>query len=284
VEGIVAIRIVVDSTADIPSARARELGITVVPLSVLFGDESFLDGVELDGPGFYRKLASSAVMPTTSAPSPGAFDEAYRRLIAQGTAGILSLHLAGKMSATYSVASGAARAVSQETGVPIEVVDSGSVSAGFGLPAEMLARDAAAGASLAALKTRAESLRDRVQIFAVLDSLEHLQRGGRIGAAQRLLGTLLNVKPMVGVRDGEVVPLENVRTRSRAYERIGQMVAALGPLEGLAIVHSAEEAGAQLEQVVREVWSGPIEQFLLGPVVGAHGGPGAAGVAAIKAG
>jgi DegV family protein with EDD domain len=276
-----AVRILVDSTADIPRERAQGLGIEVVPLTVLFGDESFRDGVDLDGPSFYKKLAASQSMPTTSTPSPGLFEEGYRRLIGEGATGVLSIHLASKLSATFAVARAAAETVTQATGVPIDMVDSGTVSAGFGLPAEIVAREAREGQSLAALKAHADSLCARVHLFAVLDTLEFLQRGGRIGRARALLGTLLNVKPLIAVRDGEVVPVENVRTRTKAFDRIGQLVAALGDLEAMAIVQSEEAAGQQLEAIVRRFWTGPIETSTLGPVVGTHAGPGAAGVIAI---
>src|SRR5215831_11446169 len=126
-----AVRIVVDSTADIPRERAARLGIAVVPETVLFGEEAFLDGVDLDGPGFYQKLATSRVLPTTSAPSPGLLEEAYRRVISEGAEGILSLHLASALSATCSAAQAAAAVVGQESGVPIVVLDTGTVSAGF---------------------------------------------------------------------------------------------------------------------------------------------------------
>lgn len=276
-----AVRIVVDSTADIPPNRARSLGVEVVPLTVLFGNEAYRDGVDLDGPGFYKKLAASPAMPTTSTPSPGIFTEAYQRLISQGATGILSIHLSGRLSATYQVACGAAEEVSRSAGVPIEMVDSEQVSAGFGLPAEMVAAEAREGRGLGELKAHAESLCRRMHVIAVLDTLEYLQRGGRIGRARALVGTLINVKPMIAVRDGQVVPLENVRTRARAYERIGQLVERLGALEALAVVESDEAAALQLQEVVRRFWSGPIETFKLGAVIGTHAGPGAAGVAAI---
>jgi DegV family protein with EDD domain len=281
VEGSVAVRIVVDSTADIPPDRARSLGIEVVPLTVLFGNEPYRDGVDLDGPGFYKKLAASPVMPTTSTPSPGIFTEAYQRLIGEGATGILSIHLASHLSATFQVARGAAEEMSRTAGVPIEMVDSGQVSVGFGLPAEMVAAEARDGRSLVELKAHAEDLCRRMHVIAVLDTLEYLQRGGRIGRARALLGTLLNVKPMIAVREGQVVPLENVRTRARAYERIGQLVEQLGALEALAVVESDETAALQLQDVIRRSWSGPIETFKLGPVVGTHAGPGVAGVGAI---
>jgi DegV family protein with EDD domain len=274
---------VVDSTADIPAERAREFGITVVPLMVLFGDDAFRDGIDLDSAAFYSKLTASPVTPTTSAPAPGLFEDAYHTLIKQGATGILVLSIASQLSATFAVAQRAAELVSKETGVPIEVVDSGTVSQGFGLPAEILAREARDGASLDTLKARAESLVRRVRLYASLDTLEFLQRGGRIGRARAMLGTLLSVKPLLEVRNGHVLPLEQVRTRGKALDRMAQLVAGLGQVEGVAVVGSDPASRDMLTNVVRGVWSGPIEESFLGPVVGTHAGPGAVGVVAITA-
>lgn len=276
--------IVVDSTADIPRERAQRLGIEIVPQTVLFGDEAFLDGVELDGPGFYGKLAASRVTPTTSAPSPGMFEEAYRRVIGDGATAILSLHEATQLSSTFANAQSAGEAVSRATGVPVTVLDSGSVSAGFGLPAEMLAKRAHAGADLPTLTAYAESLFRRVRLVAVLDTLEYLQRGGRIGPARALVGTVLRMKPLLEVRGGQVLPVANVRTRAKALERLGEIVAGLGELEAVAVIESNAEAGGQVRAVLGPLWSGQLESFSLGPVVGTHAGPGAAGIAAIVKG
>ena len=280
-EDALAIRIVVDSTADIPRERAQDLGIEVVPLMVLFGDESYRDGVDLNTEEFYRKLVASRTSPTTSTPPPMAFEDAYRKLAHDGATGILSLSLASSLSATYSVAQAAAEIVSRETSVPIELVDSHTVSAGIGTPAGIVAREAREGRSLADLKAHAESMFARTRIIAVLDTLEYLQRGGRIGRARALLGTMLSVKPLIGVRDGQLVPLENVRTRGKAQERIGQLVAEMGPLESLSIVQADAAAGDALETIIRRTWQGSIEHSVLGPVVGTHAGPGAAGVAVV---
>jgi DegV family protein with EDD domain len=277
----VTVQVLVDSTADIPLERARELGITIVPLTVLFGDESFLDGVELDGPAFYRRLVSSQQTPTTSTPSPGLFEEAYRKMIASGATGILALHIGSGLSGTFSASRAAAETVTHDAGVPIDVLDSRSVSGGFGLPAEIVAAEAQAGSSLEQIKAHAISLIDRVRLIAVLDTLEYLKRGGRIGNAQALLGTLLNVKPLLEVRDSKVNPLERVRTRSKAQERIGQLIAQLGPLEALGIAKSDDTIGNELLAVARTFWSGPVEMFALGPVVGTHAGPGAGALVAI---
>lgn len=275
------VRVLVDSTADIPPERARELGIEVVPLVVLFGDESFRDGVDLDSASFYSRLSTSPVMPSTSTPSPAEFEDHYRKLVKEGATGILAMHIAAPLSGSMQSSTLGAQVVSDETGVPIAVLDSGSVSGGFGLIAVMIAREAQNGASLDQLVAHAESLFKRTNIFAAVDTLEFLRRGGRIGRATQMLGTLLNMKPILAVRDGQVLPLERVRTHNKAVERIGQLVEALGPLEAVAVVGSDEKIRDEFAKVTQTFWNGPIEHFTLGPVVGTHAGPGAGGIVAI---
>lgn len=276
----VAVRIVVDSTADLPKEQAEELGICVVPLTVQFGDDSYRDGVDLDTDGFYAKLATSKVMPTTAAPPSGLFEEAFRQLIKEGADGILALQLSGALSATYNSAVVAAEALKEQK-VPIEVVDSRWVSAGIGIPAMEAARAAKAGKSLAECRQIAEDLFARMHIYAVLDTLEFLQRGGRIGKARQLLGTLLNVKPMLAVRGGVVQPLENVRTRSKAYERLAQLLTQLGPIQIVGVAQSDEAIGEQLTKAIQAVYSGPLLRYKLGPVIGAHTGPGTAALCVV---
>jgi DegV family protein with EDD domain len=265
----VTVRIVVDSTSDIPHDRAQALGIEVAPLVVLFGDNEFRDGVDLTAEEFYRKLTSSSVTPTTSAPSIGTFQEAYRKVIREGADAVLEISLASKLSATYGNATQAAKTVSAETGVPIEVIDSGTVSGGF-------------GASLEQVKAHAQSMLARVRLYAALDTLEYLKRGGRIGGARALLGSLLNVKPLIEVREGQVLPVENVRTRSKAQERVGQIASGHGQIEAVAVVRSSEAVGEQFNRITRTFWDGPIYEYVLGPVVGAHAGPGAGGIIVIS--
>ena len=168
--------------------------------------------------------------------------------------------------------------------MPIEVVDTRSVSGGLGLAAMAAGRAALGGKSLAECKAAAEDVLSRMNIYAVLDTLEFLQRGGRIGKARQLLGTLLNVKPMLTVKGGAVLPLENVRTRSKAHERLAQLLEKLGPIEIVGIAESDEEIGQQLTRAIRTVYAGPIEHFRLGPVVGTHTGPGTSAVCAVTQG
>lgn len=274
----VAVRILVDSTADIPAERARELGIEVVPITVLFGDEEFQDGVNLTGREFYSRLVNSPVMPATATPSPALFEDAYHKLIREGATGILALHIGSELSASYNVSHTAAETVSGETGVPIVPIDTRQVSGGFGIPAEILAREARDGASLDQLVAQAKSLLSRVRLVALVDTLEYLQRGGRIGRGKAMLGTLLNVKPLIEIRDSQVVPLEQVRTRNKALERLGQIMSKLGPLEAVGVVQSDDAIGVQIMGIVRTFWNGPVETFALGPAVGTHAGPGAGGI------
>jgi DegV family protein with EDD domain len=253
----------------------------VAPLVVLFGDEEFRDGVDLTADEFYRKLTGSSVTPTTSAPSVGSFQEAYRKAIREGADAVLEISLASQLSATYGNAVQAAKTVAAETGVQIEVIDSGTVSGGFGMPAEIVAREAQQGASLEQLKAHALSMLARIRLYAALDTLEYLKRGGRIGGASALFGSLLNVKPLIEVRDGQVLPVENVRTRSKAQERVGQIAAGHGEAEAVAVVRSNDAVGEQFDRIARTFWDGPIYEYVLGPVVGSHAGPGAGGIIVI---
>ena len=278
-----AVRVVTDSTADLSKEQAQELGICVVPLTVQFGEEVYRDGVDLGSAEFFAKLATSKVTPTTAAPPSGLFEESYRQLLRDGADGILALLISSTLSGTYNSAVVGADALKDQP-VPIEVVDTRSVSGGLGLAAMAAARAAREGKSLAECKAVAEDVLSRMNIYAVLDTLEFLQRGGRIGKARQLLGTLLNVKPMLTVKGGAVLPLENVRTRSKAHERIAQLLEKLGPIEIVGIAESDEEIGQQLTKTIRTVYAGPIEHFRLGPVVGTHTGPGTSAVCAVTQG
>ncbi len=275
-----AVRVVTDSTSDLPKDQAQELGICVVPLTVQFGDDVYRDGVDLESAEFFTKLATSKVTPTTAAPPAGLFEETYQQLIRDGADGILAVQISSVLSGTYNSAVVGAEALKDQP-VPIEVVDSRSVSGGLGLPVMAAARAAREGKSLAECKAIAEDMLARMHIYAVLDTLEFLQRGGRIGKAQQLVGTLLNFKPILAVKEGAVVPLERVRTRSKAHERIAQLLEKLGPIEIVGIAESDEEIGQQLTRAIRTVYAGPIEHFRLGPVVGTHTGPGTSAVCAV---
>jgi DegV family protein with EDD domain len=278
------VRILTDSTADLPKETAQRLGITVVPLTVFFGDDAYLDGVDLDNATFYQKLAASKELPRTSQPSPAAFQEAYTRLIEEGAEGILSVHLSSKLSGTYQSAC-TAQAELEKSGqtVPIAVVDSLSASAGIGYALEQAAQLASAGKSLAEIKAQVEDIAARTHILVVLDTLEFLRRGGRIGRASALLGTMLSFKPILAVKAGEVVPVERPRTRAKAYARIAEMLAEAGELEHIALVQSNEETGQQLAEALKSVYHGALPSYNLGAVIGTHTGPGVAAITFVTA-
>jgi DegV family protein with EDD domain len=279
-----AVRIVTDSTADIPLERARALGITVVPLTVFFGDEAYLDGVELDNPDFYRKLQASKVSPRTSQPSPGSFQEAFTRLIKEGADAILSVHLSAKLSGTYQSACTGRDSLPEELKkIPIDIVDSQSVSLGMSAAIMRAAEEARQGLGLEEIKAHLLDQISRSHILFALDTLEYLKRGGRIGAASALLGGMLSFKPILSLKDGQVVAVERPRTRSKAFERIAQLVGGMGALEEVIIVESDDEVGQQLARVLRTAYQGAISSYKLGAVIGTYTGPNTAGVVVITA-
>src|SRR3989442_2594144 len=192
------VRLVTDSTADIPQDQAQAAGITVVPLTVFFGEVAYLDGVELDNASFYSKLQTSKDLPRTSQPSPAAFQEAFLRLIDEGADAILSIHLSSKLSGTYQSACTARDTLPEGTKkIPIDVVESKSISIGMSHAILLAAQEAKSGLALPEIKVHLLDDLSRTRVMAVLDTLEYLRRGGRIGGARALLGNMLSFKPMV---------------------------------------------------------------------------------------
>src|SRR5579885_716283 len=242
---IMVVRIVTDSTADLPTEVASELGITVVPLTVFFGDDAYLDGVELDNVSFYQKLEASRDLPRTSQPSPAAFQEAFQRLIDEGADAILSIHLSSKLSGTYQSAVTARDTLETEKKIPIEVLDSKSISVGMSRAIMRAAKLAREGKGLEEIRAAVLDELSRTHILAVLDTLEYVRRGGRIGGARALLGNMLSFKPIVSLKDGEVVPVEQPRTRNKAYARVAQLLSASNNVEHVSIAESSAEVGQQ---------------------------------------
>ena len=276
------VRIVTDSTADIPLEQAEASGITIVPLTVFFGDDAYLDNVELDNAGFYKKLQESKALPRTSQPSPAAFQTAYKQLIQEGATGILSIHLSSGLSGTYQSACTARDTLPDEfKTIPIETVDSQSISAGMAHAIVQAAQEARQGVPLEEIKAHVVQEQAHSHILAILDTLEYVKRGGRIGAARALLGNMLSVKPIVTLKDGAVVPVEQPRTRSRAYARVAQLVSEMGPLAYIAIAESNDEVGAQLATALKTVSDQEIPRYKLGAVLGTHTGPGTVAIAVV---
>ena len=276
------IHLVTDSTADISPSDAQSLGVQVVPLVVRFGDEQYRDGVDIDADQFYAKLASTDVHPTTSQPSPDAFSTLYRTLLSNPQDQVVGLHISTKLSGTLQSATLAAKDFDPGR---IHLVDTESVSGGLQLLVRAALEDIQAGDTAAAVAEKATRRRSKVTILVLLDTLTYLHRGGRIGRAQAFVGSLLNVKPLIAVRDGEVVPLARPRSRSKGIEMIVEQVRACAPLRGLAEFHAAAaESMADLEGRLGAAVSNVTAVLgRIGPVVGAYSGPGGLGVACLGA-
>jgi DegV family protein with EDD domain len=276
------VRIVTDSTCDLPPEVVAEHKISVVPLYVNFGSESYRDGVDLTRDQFYARLPGSHLSPTTSAPGTDAFVEVYRRLIAEGATGIVSIHIGSSLSNVFNVAQMAAPSISA---VPVRVIDGGQITLGTGFLAVHAARLAASGASPDEIVAAVQALAERTYSYAALDTLEYLRRGGRVNLIMFSVGTLLRMKPMLKMHLGKVVT-DRARTSTGAIDRLIQLALQLGPLEGVALVHASTPQRLELlrQQVQSRLSGVPIRMVgEVAPVIGAHVGPGAVGLVCIRA-
>ena len=274
------IRIVTDSASDIPQALADANNISIVPLSFRFGDEEFIDRQQLTVAQFWERCGSSAVLPETAAPSPGQFEAEFRRLFNAGATGIVVISLSSLLSATMQSAELAARAVAGD--IPVRIVDSRSASMGQGIAAVACAKKAAGGASLDEVAAYANDLAARTQVWAALDTLENLKKGGRIGGAKAMLASVLSIKPIIEVRDGVVQEGGKQRTRSKALTFLVDKVREASAHPGisqLCVLHAdCSDVDAFVDQLTT-VYSGEILVGEIGAVVGAHAGRGTIGVA-----
>ena len=272
--------VVTDSTADLPAQLVDQLGITVVPLQIVFGQESFVDGVDLTSEAFFHRLQESDELPTTSQPSLGQFFQAYETL-AEQTDAILSIHLSSGFSATLATAQQAAAGGGEQCRV--EVLDSGTVSMAMGFAVLAAARAARDGADLDACAEIARSILARQRLAVMLDTLEYLRRGGRIGRAQAFLGGLLRLKPILTIRDGEASPLSRVRTRKKAMAELLRLSLDQGPIDEAAVMHSTSPDDARMlaDEIAARMPGLPIHIGRIGPVIGVHGGPGLIGIAVV---
>jgi DegV family protein with EDD domain len=278
-----SLRIVTDSTSDLPPALAEELGITVVPSYVNIGDKSYRDLVDLSRAEFYEQLPHYPKLPTTAAPAVGTFAESYRQLIGEGATEIISLHVSAELSAMCN----SARLGAEDAGaIPIHIFDSRQVSMGLGLLAVLAARGAAAGKPADVILRELEAAIPRTHVFAVLDTLEYLRRSGRVNWAEFSIGTLLRIKPTLHVYEGQVHSMEKVRTRGRALAQLLKHIAGLGALREIALLHTHDPEGlAEWRALVRPYFPEGYEPVAVEvtPAIGAHVGPGALGVACIAA-
>jgi DegV family protein with EDD domain len=276
----VPVRIVTDSACDLPESVCQELGIEVVPLTIRFGEREYVDRKELSTDAFWQELESSPVLPETAAPSVGAFEETFRSLSDGGADGIVCINLSGALSATMQSAQVAAKALDGRT--PIEIIDSQSASMGIGNLVLHAARRSQEGATVDDIVREVEDRRARQHVFATLDTLEYLRKGGRIGGAKAMLGSVLSIKPVIEVKDGAVEEAGRVRTRSKALQNLVDRVPP-GKVETMSVLHGGAPDLDKFVDLLKPVVPG-VEMVVgkIGPVVGVHTGPRVIGIAWIQ--
>ena len=278
------VQVVTDSTADLPAEVAAALGISVVPAYVHFGDEQLRSGIDISNDEFYRRLSDSKELPRTSQPAPADFVPFYREALERGP--VLSLHVSAKLSGTFNAALLARQEVLEENpDAQIAVVDTEQASMTLGLLASRAIEHARAGESLEEIAGWVEATVPRTRTLFVVDTLEYLARGGRLGRGQAFLGGLLNVKPILEIRGGEIHPRERARSRRKALDRLAQLVAEEGPADASAVAGSTDldSAHALAGQVRERFGLQDVPVFRIGPVVGVYAGHGCIGVGVIKA-
>ena len=277
-----AVKIVTDSTSDLPPEIAGELGITVVPLNIHFGMDVFKDGVDLPAEQFYDRLTTGSEFPKTSQPSVGEFVEAYQSLSDEAD-GIVSVHASSKLSGTFNSASQARSEA--DVGCPIEVIDTAQASMGMGLVAMKAAKAANNGGTLDEVTRGARESLDLCQCVALFETIEYLRRGGRLGQAGALVGKLLRIRPMIIIREGVVHELAKERTRAKGIARLQSTARDFAPLEGLAVMYSTtpDDAAAvadSLSDLLPDGREPIVARF--GPVLGTYTGPGALGLGILR--
>ncbi len=266
-----SVRIVTDSTADLPPEKIRELGITVVPAYIMLAGKTYLDGVDISPDELYHRMVDLDQTATTSQPPPSDFAAIYRGLL-KDAKNIISIQATSRLSGIYS----SAMQASQEAGIKgrVAVFDSESVSMGLGLLVMGAARLAKAGEEFPRIMEEVKNSISRVHIFGVLDTLKYLYRSGRIGKARALFGSVLNIKPVLTMHSGEITPIAVARTRSKAIDKMIQLVTGFSPVSELAVVHSTTPEDSTM---LRERLLGLVPDIhisRLGPALGVHGGPG----------
>jgi DegV family protein with EDD domain len=276
------VRVITDSACDLTADLARAGGITVVPLTIRFGAEELADRRDLSPDEFWRRCRTSPALPETAAPSPGAFRAAFQDAADAGADGVLCLTISSGVSATYQSALAGAEALAGR--VPVRVVDTRSLTMGQGLLCMAAADRAAAGAGLDDLVGLVSEMIGRTRVLGVLGTLDHLQRGGRIGGAAALVGSLLSIKPVIEVRDGVVEQESKQRTRARALDYLVGKCLADAPLERVAVCNgAADDIDAVVSRLAGVDTAQPLVVVDLGPVVGTHAGPGSVGICYVRA-
>jgi|TARA_B100001741_G_scaffold282032_1_gene256184 DegV family protein with EDD domain len=264
--------VVTDSVSDISPEIAKKLNITVVPLTVIFGTEQYLDGIDLSNTDFFKRLNTDPNHPSTSQPSPDAFVQTYKKLLDKGFE-ILSVHVSAKLSGTINSAE---QAISTLGTDKVIIVDTGTASMAQGLTAMSAARAAKSAKSLKELESIAVETANKTNVFVAMDTMEFLRRGGRIGKARAMLGSILNIKPIITTVDGEIVPHSRARTIKKAMSTMISDMGDINSVSEIAILHGNVPEVA--EELVKQIDSSKLDQPItvtgIGPVVGTHAGPG----------
>lgn len=275
------VSVVTDSLADLPAEFVAELDITVVPCIVRFGERVYRDRVDLSSDELYERLINGPELPQTSGPPVGAFEEVYRHL-GQKTDQILSIHIPARLSGTVSAALAARQALPH---LRIEIVDSTNITMALGWLVVRAAQAAQAGQDMDQILAMVRKTIPRLRLLAALDTLEYAYRGGRIGKAKFIMGSLLKVKPILQILNSELLPVENVRTRGKALRRLVELIGEWGPLEDVAVIHAhAPHLAEELREMLADIH--PPERIPItetGPVLGTHAGPGAVGIGCVLA-
>lgn len=272
------VRIVTDSSCDLTKEECANYGIDVVPLSIRFGNDVFLDREELSVDDFYRRMASNEELPQTAAPSPGAFEELFRQRLGEGADAVLCINISSGVSATMESSQLAGREAADAG--EIQIIDSRSVTAGLGTMVLAAAQAAADGASIQEITTMVEDLRDRTRVYAAIDTLENLKKGGRIGNAQALLGSMLSIKPLIDISSGVVEEAGRQRTRKKSLTWLRDKVAEhTDKIANLSVMHAEADDIDHLTTMLGELINPDLIRVgVLGPVVASHGGPGVVGL------
>ncbi|HJL90223.1 MAG TPA: DegV family protein [Acidimicrobiales bacterium] len=270
------VRIVTDSACDLSNDEVSSLGIDVVPLSIRFGEQQFLDRDELSVEDFYSRMAASDDLPQTAAPAPGAFEAVFRRRLDEGADSIVCINLSAGLSATLQSAETGARDLNAD----IRLIDSRSITGGLGTMVLAAARAANTGASADEIVALVEDLSARTRVYGAIDTLENLKKGGRIGNAQALLGSVLSIKPLIDISTGVVEEAGRQRTRRKSLGWLRDKVAEHGSaLSNLSVMHAqADDINVLLEMLAPLVDPAGTRVGVIGPVVASHGGPGVIGM------
>ncbi len=276
------VRIITDSSCDLPLEDTAARGIGVVPLSIRFGTEEYVDREQLSVEDFYAKMAATGLLPETAAPSPGRFEQEFRAAAEAGAEAAVCINLSGELSATVQSARTAAKAF--EGDLDIRVIDSLSLTGGLGTMVLDAAAAAADGADADTVEQLVQSMIGRTEIFAALDTLENLKKGGRVGSAKALLGSMLSVKPLIRITDGAVSEAGKQRTRRRALEWLRDTLFAEPTVEQLSVLHGeAPDIDDFLAMIAPRYPRESLRLGKIGAVIGTHGGPGVIGVCYLKA-